>query len=442
MEVSIESGGGLERRMKVAVPEDRIAGEINSRLETMARTVNIRGFRPGKVPIKVVKQRYGRQVREEVVGEMVRSSFQDALMKENLRPAGSPMIDEISSEPGAGLSYEAVFEIFPDISMPALEALHLKRPSCELNDADIDKMIETLRGQRRTWSTVERAAQQGDRVTIDFTGRCDGVEIKDGKAESMPVELGAGSMVPGFEDGLVGAKAGDDLTISVTFPEDVPDDALAGKAAQFEVHVHLVEASQLPDVDEEFVRGFGVSTGSGEDFREAIRANMGRELADAVRTTTKKRVMDALLDAEAVEVPGGLVEEEVQRMTSERRMELGSQGVDPEQVSFDSAAFEPEARRRVALGLLLGKIIKENDLKADPELVRERIETIASTYDESDKVVNWYYSNQERLQEIESGVLEDQVVDWVLERAQVSDEPTTFDELLNPGQTSEQHVDE
>ena len=440
MEVNVEQIEGLERRLKVALPEDRVAGEVDERVQKMARTVNVPGFRPGKVPIKVVRQRFGKAIRDEVVGELVRDSFQDALTQENLRPAGSPTIDDIQAEPGAGVAYEATFDVYPDVTVPAMESLDVVRPVSNVEDADVETMIDTLRQQRKTWDDVERDAKEQDRLVVDFSGTCDGEPITDGKAEKVPVEIGAGRMVKGFEDGLIGASAGDDLNLNVTFPEDAPDENIAGKPAEFEVHVHSVQEPKLPDLNESFFSSFGIGDGSEEGFRTEVRQNMERELEEAVRATTKRRVMDSLLEAEVLELPAGLVDEEAERISNQRRMDLVYQGIDPEKLSLDRSMFEDDARRRVALGLLLAEIVKSNDMTADPETVRERIETLASTYDESDKVINWYYSNQERLQEIESAVLEDQVVEWILERANVSQEASTFDALLNPGQTNPQNA--
>ena len=321
-----------------------------------------------------------------------------------------------------------------------MESLDVVRPVSNVEDADVETMIDTLRQQRKTWDDVERDAKEQDRLVVDFSGTCDGEPITDGKAEKVPVEIGAGRMVKGFEDGLIGASAGDDLNLNVTFPEDAPDENIAGKPAEFEVHVHSVQEPKLPDLNESFFSSFGIGDGSEEGFRTEVRQNMERELEEAVRATTKRRVMDSLLEAEVLELPAGLVDEEAERISNQRRMDLVYQGIDPEKLSLDRSMFEDDARRRVALGLLLAEIVKSNDMTADPETVRERIETLASTYDESDKVINWYYSNQERLQEIESAVLEDQVVEWILERANVSQEASTFDALLNPGQTNPQNA--
>ena len=436
MQVTVEQSEGLERRLKVALPEAQIKGEVDQRVQKMAKTISMPGFRPGKVPTRVVMQRYGKQLRDEVVGELVQTSFRDAIEKEQLRPASTPQIDEINAEPGSGVEYEARFEVYPEVSLPEMGSLEVARPVASVSDADVENMIETLRKQRKTWHEVDRAAELDDRVTIDFSGTCEGEPIRDGKAENVPVELGAGRMVAGFEDGLVGKKADEDVTLDVTFPEDAPDETVAGKPATFEIHVHKVEESQLPEVNEEFVKEFGIEDATPEGLSNEVRQNLERELEQAVRDTTKRRVLDSLLEKGALEVPEGLVASEVERMISQRKMELSYQGIDPEKLPMDGSLFQDDARRRVALGLLLAEIVKVNDMQADPETVRERIESIASTYDESEKVINYYYGNAERLQEIESSVLEDQVVEWMLERASVSDEESTFDELLNPGQTS------
>ena len=306
MEVSVEQTEGLERRLKVALPEDRVTGEVDERVEKMARSVSVPGFRPGKVPVKVVRQRYGKAIRDEVVGELVRNSFQDALTQENLRPAGSPTIDEIQSDPGSGVAYEATFEIYPEVSVPVMESLQVIRPVSQVEDGDVDSMIDTLRQQRKTWDDVERAALDNDRVVVDFSGTCEGEPITDGKAEKVSVDIGAGRMVQGFETGLIGASAGDDLTLNVTFPDDAPDEKLAGKSAVFEVHVHNVQEPKLPALDESFFASFGVGDGTEDGFRTEVRQNMERELEEAVRATTKRRVMDSLLEAEVFGAARGI----------------------------------------------------------------------------------------------------------------------------------------
>ncbi len=438
MEVTVESSAGLERRMKVAIPEERVEGEVSDRLRNMAQSVRIPGFRPGKVPLKVVAQRYGRQVRDEVVGEVVRSSFYDAVVQENLHPAGSPRIDEVAAEPGEGVAYEATFEVFPEVQMPAASTLKVKKPSAEVSDADIEKMIETLRKQRRTWNPVERAAVKGDRVVLDFAGAVGGEPLENGSAKEVGVEIGGGQMMAGLEQALEGATAGQDLEVDVTLPETYRPEHLAGAQASFKMHVHTVQEPVIPEVDEEFMRSFGVAEGDVDAFKAEVRNNMERELADALRNKTKQNVMDSLLEAGSFEIPKGLVQQESQRLLAQKSEELSYRGVDIKSLELDPTIVERESKRRVALGLMLGEIVKSNDLKPDADRVRERIDALASTYDEPEKVVSWYYGDSERLSGVESVVLEDQVVDWVLEQAETDDEQMSFDELLNPGQTTGQ----
>ena len=436
MEVTVEGSAGLERRVRVQIPEDRVQGEIDKRLHNMARSVRVPGFRPGKVPVKVVAQRYGRQVRDEVVGEIVQSSFVDAISQEQLRPAGMPTIEPLESAPGEGLSYTAVFDVYPEVTLPEFDSLTVARPTCDITDADVDAMIETLRRQRRTWRTVERPASETDRVVVDFQGRVDGEELEQGKGTEVPVELNAGWMVPGFEAGLVGTEAGEDRTLEVRFPEPYANEQLAGRAATFQVHVHRVEEPVLPDVDDEFAASFGVKEGGVEAFRTEVRGNMARELDDAVSNATKQRVMEALLGGESLDLPRSLVDQEIERSVARRRVELSHSGIDPQSVNLEPAMFEEQARRRVTLGLLLAEIIKSKEIEVDAARVRARIETIASTYEDAQEVIAWYYSDRERLSDVESAVLEEQVVEWILERADVREDPTSFDALMNPGQTT------
>ena len=435
MEVSVETTTGLERRMNVRVPEDSVSSKVDERLRDMVRTANIPGFRPGKVPLKVITKRYGKAVRDEVVGELVQSSFYDAITKEELRPAGGPVIDPLEAESGAGISYTAVFEVYPTFDLASIEGLAITRPIASVEDSDIDSMIETLRKQRREWNEVERAAAAGDRATIDFAGSIDGEEFDGGTAEDFPLELGSGSMIPGFEDGVTGLSASDEKTIDVTFPEDYGAEHLAGKTAQFAITVKKVEEPVLPEVDDEFVKAFGVGEGTVESFKTEVRGNMERELSNRLRTATKEAVMDQLLESNSLELPNALVDDEAGRLLASRNEELRQQGYEPESLGLTQEMFDEQARRRVALGLLLAEIIRTHELNADPDKVREVVDSIASTFEQPEQVVSYYYSDRSRLAEIESSVLEDQVVDLLLERAQVTEEQRSFDDLMNPGQT-------
>jgi trigger factor len=435
MQVTVETTQGLERRVKVEVPEDRVQGEVSKRLTNIAQSARLPGFRPGKAPMKVIAQRYGKQVREEVVGEIVQSSFQDAIVQEHLRPAGNPTIDPLEWESGSGVAYTAVFDVYPEVSLPPIESLRISRPEAEVGDADVDRMMERLRVQRRGWEAVERPATAGDRVSIDFEGVCEGEARDDLKAEGFAVELGAGQVFEAFDKGLVGAEAGQELSLDLHFPSDYAAGLLAGKPVTFKVKVHTVEEPVLPDIDDAFAETFGVKEGGIEQLRSEIRANMQRELDEGIRSVTKQRVMEALLAGRDLELPESLVQREVERSMASRRLELSHSGYDISQVELDEKDFEEPSRRRVSLGLLIAELIKENDIKADPNEVRARIDGIASTYEDPSEVVRWYYSEPSRLADVESTVLEDTVVEWILGRAEIGTETTSFDEILNPGQT-------
>ena len=437
MQVTVEATSTLERRMKVEVPEETLESEISKRLNSMMGTVRVPGFRPGKVPFKIIVRRYGRAVRDEVVGEMLRSSLFDALTKEQLRPAGAPTIDPVDSEPGRGLAYTAVFEVLPEVSLASVENLKVVRPVAEINDADVERMLETLRKQRREWMDVARPASEGDRVVVDFSGHVDGAPLEHGQGKEVPVELGAKKMIQGFEEGLIGGKAGDEPTLNLRFPEDYRAEEVAGKAVTFQIKIHTVQEAVLPEIDEKFARDFGVHEGGVERLHQEIRSNLERELHEKLNERTKLRVMDALLADNPVEVPKALVRDESHKMMTQQMAELERQGIDAEKLEFDPGLFEEAASRRVSLGLLMSELIRSSDIKADPDRVRAKIETMASSYEEPNQVVNWYYGDKERMKGVEAAVLEDQIVEWLLDRANVTEEQTSFDELLNPGQTTE-----
>ena len=435
MQVTVETTQGLERKVKVQVPEDRIQGEISKRLTNIAQNARLPGFRPGKAPMKVIAQRYGKQVREEVVGEIVQSSFQDAIVQESLRPVGTPTIDPLEWESGSGVAYTAVFDVYPEVSLPPIDSLKIARPEAKVGDGDVDRMLERLRNQRRRWESVQRAATPGDRVVVDFQGTCDGEARDDLKTEGYAVELGAGQLFKQLEDSLLGTEAGQELSLDLHFPPAFGAGELAGKPVHFQVKVNTIEEPVLPEIDDEFATGFGVKEGGIEKLKSEVRDNMQRELEEGIRSTTKQRVMEALLAGRNLDLPESLIEREVQRSLEQRRLELSHSGIDASEIELDPEDFKQGAGRRVSLGLLIGELIKENGIKADPNEVRERIDSIASTYEDASEVVRWYYSEPARLSEVESTVLEDTVVAWILDRATVVPEATSFDELLNPGQT-------
>ena len=434
MQVTVETVQGLERRMRVEIPEERVRGEVDKRLGDLARSVRIPGFRPGKVPVGIVARRYGRQVRDEVVGEIVEESFVDALRQERLRPAATPRIAPLESEAGAGVRYTATFDVFPDVSLPSIESIEIARPSAAVADEDVDRVMERLRSQYRTWKAVERAATPSDRVVVDFEGFVDGEPFEGGSATELPVPLDEEGMIDGFEDGLAGVRPGEGRTLELTFPQGYPEH-LAGKAVTFDVKVHRVEEPVLPDLDDAFAERLGVGDGGIEALRGEVRANLERELAGALDATTKDRVMEALFTSGEIELPESMVREEAERAMARRQEAIRRAGIDPERFDLAPDMFEKQARRHVTVGLLVAEIVKEHRIEPDPERVRARIETIASTSQEPEKVVEWYYSGRDRLSEIESLVVEDQVVDWILERARVTEEPASFDRIMNPGQT-------
>lgn len=432
MQVSVETTSGLQRRMTVTVPEEKIDQAVESRLKNLARTVKIQGFRPGKVPFKVVKQRYEGQVRDEVVSEVMQSSFIEAVGQEKLRPAGSPEIDAKPVTPGQGLEYTATFEVYPEISVASLEGVEIKTPTCEVSEADIDHMLDTIRKQHQEWEAVERAAADGDQVTIDFTGTIDGEPFQGNQGNDVPIVLGQGRMIAGFEEGLTGAKTGEERTLDVTFPEDYRATELAGKTAQFAVTVKSVEAPKLPEVDEAFAKRLGVASGKVEDLRAEVRTNMEREVAQAQKSKAKQAVMDKMLEINSLEVPQALVDNEAKVLAKQMTDNLARQGANPADLKLDPAAFDEQARRRVTLGLILAEIVNQQNLSADAARVRKTIEDMASAYEHPDEVVKWYYADKSRLSEVESIVLEEQVVEWALGQAKVVDEPLSFQQLMYP----------
>ena len=438
MQVTVDSPSALGRRLRVRIPEERVVEEVDKRLGDLARSISLPGFRPGRAPVKIVRRRFGGLIRNEVVGEIVRSSLGDALAQEQLRPAGPPTIDPLESASGQGVDYTATFDVYPQVTLHSFDQIEIRRPRADVEESDVDRMIDTLRHQRRRWEQTDREAETGDRVTVDYQGSVDGELLEHGRGEAVRIDIGSGNMIPGFEEGLVGIRAGEERSLTLTFPAEYAKRELAGKVAEFEVKAHQVEEAMLPDLDDAFATGFGVREGGMEAFRDEVRGNMQRELDDGLRALTRQRVLEALLGGEDIELPAGLVDEEVRLAMERRRVELEHSGVPPEQASPDPSLFVETARRKVTLGLLMAETAKVHDIQLDSERVRERIEAIASTYEEedADKVTAWYYSDPERLSHIESMVLEDQIVEWILGEAKVGEEVLSFDQVQNPGHTA------
>ncbi len=426
MQVSVEAGEGLERKLKIQIPSDTVEGQVESRLKSMVSRVKIDGFRPGKVPFKIVKQHYGAQVFQEVAGELMQNSFRDALTQENLNPAGDPTFDTDGIKQGQPLEFTATFEIYPEIELAPVAGMKLDSIKAEVTDADVDNMIETLRKQRSEWNSVDRAAAEGDRVTINFIGRVDGEAFEGGTADGVPIVLGSGSMIPGFEENLTGTRADDETTFKVNFPEDYKAENLAGKEAEFEVTVKAVDESKLPEVDEDFARAYGIEDGDTEKLREEIRGNMTRELDNRVRAEIKNSVMDKLVENNPLDVPAAIVKQEAENL----RQQTAAQMPGSEQ---PVEAYMDDATRRVKLGLLLAEVVKLAELKPDADKVRERVETMSKDYEDPDEFVRYYQSNPQLLRGIETLVMEDMVVDWIIDQAEVSETERSFDDLMNAG---------
>ena len=423
MDVSVENTGGLGRRMTVQVPAERVDQEVQSRLQSMTRTVRLDGFRPGKVPLKVVEQKYGEQVRLEVVNQVVHSTIQEALTQENLRPAGEPHVEPGQSRPGEPLEYVVTFEVFPELAGSLNFGFTINKPAVDISDTDVDAMIDNLRKQRATWNVVERAAQLNDQVSIDFEGTVeDGKPFTGNKGEKMPIVLGSSSMVPGFEEQLVGVSAGEEKTVEVRFPENYPSTEIAGKTAQFKVKVHSVSEMALPDLDDAFARAFGVDEKGIAGLREEVTANMRRELKGLLVTRMKDEVFGKLLENNPVEAPRNLIDSEIEQL----KIQEGMQG-------FDAQSLEANAQKRIKLGVLVSEIARQNQIQVDPDRVRGTIETIAGSYEKPEEVVQWYYGNQEMLAGVQSAVMEEQVVDWIMAHsgAEVKEEDMSFQALVD-----------
>jgi len=430
MQISVTATGGLERRMEIAVPAGDVQREIDARLKRISRTARLKGFRPGKAPLTVIRQQFGEQVRAEVVGELMRSSFAEAVTKEKLTPAAGPRIEPIAVEPGSDLRYAAVFEVMPQVELKPLENIALERPTAEITDADVEAMIESMRRQRPNFSAVERPARGTDRVTVDYDGRIDGQLFEGGKGRDVSFIVGGGRVIPEIEAAVTGAAAGEARTASVTYPPDHANKTLAGKTAEFSVTVKKVEEQTLPPVDEEFCRAFGVEEGGVEALRAEVRRSMQRELDDLVRNRLRAQVMDALYRDNPIEVPRALVAEAIERLQWDTAQRVGAR--DPSQLP-PREAFEEPARRRVALGVILGEIIRRESLQVDRERVQSRLDDLAAGYPNPQEAKRAYAQNPEAMRQIESAVLEDQALDVVLARARITDRPMSFKELTGFG---------
>ena len=429
MQVSVEKTSELSRKMTVSVPEAVVQEKMAERLKSLARSVKIDGFRPGKVPQHVVKKMYGDRIRGEIASELIKATYYDALQDQDLKPAGHPYIEPVDET--EGFKYTAVFEVYPEITLEGIDQLEVVRPVATVSDSDVENMIEKLRAQQQSWHIVDRPAQEHDRVTISFSGTSEGENFTDGRVEDFQVVCGSKKMIPGFEDNLVGLETGSNKTFTLTFPEDYDNKVLAGKVAQFEVDVIKVEEPLLPEIDEDFVKAYGIEDGSVESFREDVRNNMDRELEQALRSKLKSSVMDALYEKIQLTVPNTLVDMEVDSLMKPYIETAKRQKMKLEDLKLPRDVFEEQAKRRVALGLILGEIIQKNAIKLDSNKVRSTIEDLARSYERPDDVINWYYSDESRLTDVQQMVLEDQVIEWLVARAKVSDETVNFNDVMD-----------
>jgi trigger factor len=432
MQVSVETTQGLERRLTISVPAETVDIEVKNRLRHIAKTQRINGFRPGKVPPSVIQKRYGQSVRQEVAGELMQRNFVDAIVAEKLNPAGRPNFIAKSNEDGKAFEFEATFEIYPVIELKDLEKIAIEQPTVEVTDADLDEMFETLQNQHKTWKENKRKTKKGDKLTINFSGRVDGEDFEGGKAEDFELELGAGRMIPEFEKDIVGMKSGEEKTITVTFPEDYHAENLKGKTAEFDIVVNKSEGPALPKVDEEFAKLFNIEEGGVEALRNEVRKNMTRELTQAVKTKIKDQLIEGLLTTNDVDLPSALVAQEVDVLRQQAMQRFEGQ-MDPKNMpELPADMFTEQAQRRVKIGLLLGEVIKVNELKIDEEKVKELIASAASAYEDPQEVIEYYNSNAEMKQQMQNVALEEQAVDFLLEKAKVKSIKASFKDIMNP----------
>ncbi len=433
MQVSVETTQGLERRLTITVPAASVDTAVKSRLQQLAKTQRVNGFRPGKVPVTVIQKRFGEAVRQEVAGDVMQRNFYQAIIQEKLSPAGAPTFELTQDKAGEDLQFVAAFEVYPVVEIKDVESIEIEKPVVDITDADLDEMMETLRKQHASWKEVEREVKADDRATIAFVGTIDGEEFEGGKSESFPLELGKGRMIPGFEEPIVGAKVGDTVVADVTFPEEYHAEKLKGKAAQFTITVNKVEELELPEVNEEFAKLFGIEDGAVDSLRAEVRKNMQRELDHNLKTQVKEAVIAGLIEKNEIDLPKALVDQEINALRQQAKQRFAQQtggNVDnlPE---LPADLFKDNAERRVKVGLLLGEVIQGNELKVDEAKVTSLIETMASAYEDPTEVVEYYKTNKELMQQMNNLALEEQAIDLLLEKAKVTEVKKAFGEIMN-----------
>jgi len=428
MQVSIEASDGLERRMRVQIPAGRVEEKIRDRLLSVGRTAKIKGFRPGKIPERIIRQRYGGQVRQEVLQELLQSTYSEAIAQQHLQPAGGPKIEPESLDQGQDLAYTAVFEVYPEIKIAGLDKMELKTPKAEIADSDIDSMIGSLRTQRATWESVKRPAADGNRVLIDFEGKLKGEVFEGGSGQNVAVVLGSGSMLADFEKNLLGITEGESKEFKLKFPKDYHQENLAGQKVVFSIDANEVAEQKLPEIDEQFIISMGIDSGSAEDFRKDVQDNMERQTEAKQRAELKRQVMETLLAANPVELPGVLVEQETNSLQQDAMRQFG---ITELKDAPPADTFREAAERRVRLGLLMTAILSDNQMEADKGRVGSKISELCEPYDKPDEMRKIYYQNQQLLGQVENMVLEEQVVDWLIGKAKLSEKSVTFSELMD-----------
>lgn len=433
MRISIETTSGLERRLTISVPSETFEEQITSRLGKAAAQVRLPGYRPGKIPLKEIRRRYGPAVRAEVAGELMQSSFAEAIQREELAPAGSPNLEVVKMDPGLDFEFTATFEVFPLVELGDLRKVVIKKPQAEITESDIDEMIEKLREQRKTWASVERPAQKADQVTLDFVGTIDDEPFEGGSGEGISFVVGAGQMIEDFDLGVIGLSATDTGTFTATFPEDYQATALQGKTATFSVTIKEVAQSEIPELDDEFFKGFGVEEGGVEAFRVAIKANMEREFNAALTNQVKSQVMDQLHELHTLQLPHAMIAREIETLKNQmlQQFQMAGQNNAAPDIDLPDDLFQEQAEKRVAVGLIVNEVVSSASLEPDDDRVKARIESMAAGYAEPQQVINYYYGNAEQLQQIEMAVLEDQVVDHILDKAEVEIIDATYSGVIS-----------
>ena len=428
MQVTVESTGTLERRMRVELPAERIEKEVDSRLKSVGKNVKIKGFRPGKVPPKVVKQRYGAQIRQEVLSDLMQQSYSDAVQQENLNPAGGPQIETEAASDGKGFTYVATFEVMPEVELKGLDKIKVEKPEVEIGDSDLDEMIENLRKQKATWTEVDRASAKGDRVIVDFDGKLKGESIEGGQGKEVPVILGQGQMLADFEKGLTGVKAGEEKTFKVKFPKDYHAEDLQGQKVDFTIKTHRVEEETLPPADDKLAEMFNVQEGGLEKFKADVVDNMRHEADQKVKAQVREQIMEELLAANPIEIPQALKHQEMHSMQHEAMQRLGIEDHDK---APPLENFAESAEKRVRLGLLIRQLITDQDLTLSEDLVRAHVEDMCAGYENSDEMVNMYMSTPQVRQQVEPIVLEQMAFDWLLDHGKVKTKKVAFKEFMN-----------